>query len=221
MTLERDWPLFQLRIETPRLVLSYPTDADLGALNAVADQGIHDPDLMPFAIPWTDDPPDLRRRNSLQFWWGTRSAWKPTQWVLPFMVTADNEIVGAQDLHATDFAITHQVGTGSWLGRRYQGRGIGKEMRSAMLHFAFHGLGAEQATSAAFDDNPASLAVSRALGYVDNGDEVVARRGRPARLIRLRLDRATWQRNRRDDIRIHGLEPCLPMFGLGGGTPQP
>lgn len=215
MTLERDWPLFRLRIETPRLVLSYPTDADLDALNAVADRGIHDPDVMPFAIPWTDDPPEVRPKNSLQFWWGSRASWKPTKWILPLMVMAGNEVVGVQDLHATDFAITRQVETGSWLGQSYQGQGIGREMRAAMLHLAFDGLGAERAVSGAFEDNPASLRVSRALGYVDNGDDLMARRGRPARVIRLRLERATWERNRRDDIRIDGLEACLPMFGLG------
>jgi RimJ/RimL family protein N-acetyltransferase len=214
MTLERDWPLYQLRIETPRLVLSYPTDAHLDALNAVADRGIHDPDVMPFAIPWTDDPPDIRPRNSLQFWWGTRASWTPSRWILTMMVTAANQIVGAQGLHATDFATTHQVATGSWLGQSYQRRGIGTEMRAAILHLAFAGLSAERAISMAFEDNPASLGVSRALGYVDNGDDVMPRRGRPARLIRLRLDRATWERHRRNDIQIHGLEACLPMFGV-------
>lgn len=215
MTLEGDWPLLRLRIETPRLVLSYPTDADLDALNALADRGIHDPDAMPFALPWTDDPPEVRPKNSLQFWWGSRASSKPTKWILTLMVAAGSEIVGVQDLHATDFAITRQVETGSWLGQSYQGQGIGREMRAAILHFAFDGLGAERAISGAFEDNPASLRVSRALGYVENGDDLVARRGLPARVIRLRLDRATWERNRRDDIRIDGLEACLPMFGLG------
>jgi RimJ/RimL family protein N-acetyltransferase len=118
---KHDWPLFQLRIETPRLLLSYPNDADLHALNALADRGIHDPDVMPFAVPWTDDPPEVRRKNSLQFWWGSRASWKPTKWTLTLMVTAGKDIVGAQDVHATDFAITRQVETGSWLGQSYQG----------------------------------------------------------------------------------------------------
>jgi RimJ/RimL family protein N-acetyltransferase len=111
--------------------------------------------------------------------------------------------------------VTRQVGTGSWLGESYQGRGIGKEMRAAILHLAFAGLGAMRATSSAFEDNPASLAVSRALGYVENGDDIVARRGRPVRHIRLVLHRQVWERSRRRDIQIHGLEACLPMFGLG------
>jgi RimJ/RimL family protein N-acetyltransferase len=212
--LVRDWPLFGLRITTPRLVLSYPTDADFDTLNAVVDRGIHDPDQMPFAIPWTDDPPEIRPRNSLQFWWGLRANWKPTRWQLPFVVREGNEALGVQSLHGTDFAITHQVETGSWLGRAYQGRGIGKEMRAAVLELAFAGLGAQRVTSGAWDDNLASLAVSRALGYIENGDDIMARRGRPVRLIRLVLHRAVWEQNRRRDIHVHGLEPCLPIFGL-------
>src|SRR5260221_13370270 len=61
--------------------------------------------------------------------------------------------------------------TGAWLGRRYQGRGIGTQMRAAVLHLAFGGLGAQQAVSAAFEDNPASLRVSRKLGFRDDGIE--------------------------------------------------
>ena len=72
MSLNRDWPLFGLRVETPRLTLAYPTDDDLDALNAVASRGIHDPSVMPFLIPWTDDPPEIRPRKSLQFGWGLR-----------------------------------------------------------------------------------------------------------------------------------------------------
>ncbi len=43
-------------------------------------------------------------------------------------------------------------------------------MREAMLHLAFAGLGAEEALSGAFEDNTASLATSRAIGYVENGE---------------------------------------------------
>src|SRR5713101_350116 len=116
-----------------------------------------------------------------------RIEWTPAKRILTMMVTSGNEVVGAQDLHATDFAVSRQVETGSWLGRSSQGQGIGKEMRAGILHFAIAGLGAERAVSMAFADNPASLGVSRALGYVDNGEDLVELRGRQARVIRLRL----------------------------------
>jgi hypothetical protein len=33
-------------------------------------------------------------------------------------------------------------------------------------------------------------------------------------MVDLRLDRATWLANRRDDIEVEGLDPCLEMFGI-------
>jgi len=110
------------------------------------------------------------------------------------------------------------VTTGSWLGRSFQGRGLGKEMRTAILHLAFEGLGAVEAHSAAFPDNAASMATSRSLGYRSNGEQLVLRRGRPDRLVNLVLDRQTWMARRREDIVIEGLQSCLDMFGAPSGS---
>jgi RimJ/RimL family protein N-acetyltransferase len=214
MALDRDWPLFGLRVATPRLSLSHPRDDELDLLNAVISKGIHDPAWMPFEIAWTDDPPDIRPRHSLQHWWRLRANWTPESWTLTMMVKEGETVVGIQDVGATNFAITREVHSGSWLGRSHQGRGIGKEMRSAILHLAFAGLGALRATSAAFEDNAASIAISRALGYRENGDDIKVRRGTPSRSIRFLLDRTTWEERRRTDIEIIGLEPCRQMFGL-------
>ena len=106
------------------------------------------------------------------------------------------------------------MGTGSWLGRAFHGQGYGTEMRAAVLDLAFDGLGAEYATSEAFEDNVASYGVSRKLGYVDDGVERHVVRGKPVVGRRLRLDRAGWAAARRVPVTVAGLEPCLPMFGL-------
>jgi RimJ/RimL family protein N-acetyltransferase len=214
MATAEHWPLFGLRVVTPRLELGYPSDDDLARLAAVPAGAIHDPAEMPFAIPWTDAPPQELPRNTLQHYWLGRASWKAQRWDLPLVARYQGEVVGVQALHAEDFPVTRQVSTGSWLLRRVQGQGLGKEMRAAVLHLAFAGLGAERALSGAYVDNPASLAVSRALGYVENGYQVDVRRGRPARRINLLLTRERWEPRRRDDIRIEGLEPCLALFGL-------
>lgn len=66
--------------------------------------------------------------------------------------------------------------TGSWLGMKHQGRGIGTLMRQALCAFMFDHLGAVEVTSAAFVDNPRSLAVSKKVGYRHNGVERTKRR---------------------------------------------
>jgi RimJ/RimL family protein N-acetyltransferase len=85
-------------------------------------------------------------------------------------------------------------------------------MRAAVLHFAFAGLGAERCLSGAWHDNAPSLAVSRALGYVENGEDISLRRGERDRQIRLLLTREEWEKRRRDDIEIVGLEGCIDLL---------
>jgi RimJ/RimL family protein N-acetyltransferase len=212
------WPLFDLRICTPRLELRYPADDDIVKLANLAAGGIHDRDNMPFSVPWTRQESPQLERGTLQYYWLRRAEWTPSKWAFPCAVVSEGVVVGAQEILADDFAIRRVVATGSWVGRAYQGGGLGKEMRAAILHLAFAGLGAQRAFSSAFEDNPASLAVSRALGYEENGDELQVREGKVARLIRMKLTRERWSEGQRDDIEIHGLEPCLKLFGVTGRT---
>ncbi len=212
------WPLAQLRLETPRLELRVPTESDLYALAGLTALGVHDPRSQPFAVPWTDASPAERARGTLQYQWRQWGLWAPDQWALELAVVRDGVVVGIQSMSAANFALLREVSTGSWLGIEHQGQGIGTEMRAAILHLAFEGLGAGYALSGAFSDNPASLAVSRKLGYAEDGVERVVRRGKPAVTLRLRLDRASWRAGARLPVTIHSLEPCRAMFGLPAGV---
>lgn len=208
------WPLFGLRLRTPRLELRLPSLADLDELASLAAAGVHDPAVQPFGVPWTDVPPEQRARGVLQYHWQQLAAWSPEDWTLNLVVDAGGTIVGTQGMSAHDFVVLREVNTGSWLGQRYQRQGIGTEMRAAVLHLAFAGLDAEYAASDAFTDNVASLEVSRKLGYAFNGVERQVIRGKPVTLQRLRLDRAAWQAHRPAEVEITGLADCLPDFGL-------
>jgi RimJ/RimL family protein N-acetyltransferase len=212
--MDKWWPLAGLRLRTPRLELRPASDSDLAALADLAAAGVHDPAVQPFTFPWTDVAPDERGRSVLTYHWSTRAAWKPDSWSLDLAVVRDGTVVGTQGLSARDFAILREVSTGSWLGRDYHGQGIGTEMRAAVLHLAFAGLGAEYAISGAFSDNAASQRVSRKLGYADNGIERHVSRGRPATMQRFLLDRWAWEATHSVPVTVDGLEPCLPMFGL-------
>jgi RimJ/RimL family protein N-acetyltransferase len=209
------WPLFDLVVRTPRLEIRLPREEEFGALLALIADGIHDPATMPFTAPWTDRPSPARDRESAQWWWRQRAEWAAEKWSLTGAVFVDGEVVGVQDMNAEHFATLRSVHTGSWLGRAHQGRGLGKEMRQAILHLAFAGLGTQEAHSGAFFDNEASLATSRAVGYQPNGEAVGPRRDGAARMLNVRIDRATWEERRRDDIELVGLEGCLDMFIAG------
>lgn len=208
------FPLLGLRLRTPRLELRLPSPEELGALADVAAEGVHAPDTMPFMVPWTDRPPAEIARGVVQHHWLILGQWTPDDWQLNFTVFHAGEVVGQQDLRARDLAVLRQVGTGSWLGRRHHGKGIGTEMRAAVLHLAFTGLGADEAISRAFADSRASLAVSRKLGYRDNGTARQVVRGAMTVEHRMRLTRADWEKHATTPVTIEGLAPCLPMFGL-------
>jgi RimJ/RimL family protein N-acetyltransferase len=130
------------------------------------------------------------------------------------MVDWEGRPVGAQTISGEDFAIHRVVDSGSWLGLEFQGRGFGKEMRSAVLSFAFDGLGARAATSSAFLDNAASNAVSRSLGYAEDGRGALAPRGVSRETQRFRMTDELWRSRPRPPVEIEGLDACREMFGI-------
>ncbi|MGA6160162.1 GNAT family N-acetyltransferase [Stenotrophomonas sp. NPDC087984] len=207
------WPLYGLRLRTPRLELRLPDIPLLDELAAVAAGGVHDPAEMPFSIPWTDAPPEERGRSSFQHLLGTIAEWRPEKWALSLAVLHEGAVIGRQDLFATEFAVTREAETGSWLGAAHQGKGLGTEMRAAVAHLAFEGLGALSLTSGAMVENGRSLGVSRRLGYRPDGLSVVAVRGEARTIQRLRLDRTAWEEHRTTSVEMTGLEPCRALFG--------
>jgi RimJ/RimL family protein N-acetyltransferase len=208
------WPLFGLRITTPRLELRIADDEDLAELFAAARAGIHPAGEMPFGIPWTDgiEQPDAAMRF-LSYHWAMRAGVSPEAWSLQFAIVADGRVIGNQELRSDDFAGSRSVLSGSWLTASAQGRGIGTEMRAAVLHLAFAGLGALEARTSAWIDNEPSQRVSLRLGYAPDGEQLVGRRGEPTRHLGFRLTREAWTADHREGIELHGLEPCLALLG--------
>lgn len=208
------WPLFDLRLRTPRLEFRLPTDDDLLALMRVAREGIVEEGRLVFAVPWHELPSPAFERQFLLHWWQVRGGWRPDNWSLGFAVVLDGRPIGVQDLMARQFSVRKTVHTGSYLGREFQGKGYGTEMRAAVLSLAFEGLGAEVAESGYFVGNEESARVSAKLGYEKNGEEVWAVAGKRAIEQKLRVTRETWNRGL-VPVTIEGLEPCLPLFGVG------
>jgi RimJ/RimL family protein N-acetyltransferase len=211
--LEDLWPPFALTVAHGPVTLAPVRDTDLPELVALAVSGVHRPEEMPFFVPWTVGTPDEVRVRILQYHWAQRAAMTPTAWKLEMAVRVDGDIVGCQGISTHDYAITRTGETGSWLGSAHQGRGIGTLMRQAICAFMFDHLGATQITSGAFLDNPASLAVSRKVGYRENGVTRLARGGEMALNQRLVLTEPDLIRPDHD-LRVDGVQRLQAFLGL-------
>ena len=208
------WGPFALRVRCGPLELRAITDDDIPAIVDLVLAGVHEPAQMPFAQPWTDAPADELPANTAAYYWSTRASFSASAWTLDLAVRVDGELIGVQGFSATDYLVVRTGETGSWLGRTFQGRGIGTAMRQAMCALLFDHLEAEEITSAAFTDNPSSLAVSRKVGYTDNGTVRVQRRPGELALSRnLRLTRDRFIRAEQP-LRVEGAAPLRAAIGL-------
>ncbi len=216
------WPLAGLRVRSGDLTLRAIDDDLLLDVARLAADGVHASDAMPFTTPWTRGTPLEVARRVLAYQWSARASVSPERFAIELAVVRTrcdvdgrDEVLGVQSLMATDFAVTGVVETGSWLGLRHQGRGVGRRMREAALHLAFAGLRADSAVTMAFADNAASNSVTRALGYAPDGTDVVAREGRAAVSQRYRLVREVWEAQPgRPAVSIEGLGPLRDQLGL-------
>jgi RimJ/RimL family protein N-acetyltransferase len=221
MDLATAYPPFGLRATCVDLELRLPDDAELLRLADVAVAGVHPAERRPFLVPWTVGEPDAVRRGLLQYHWSVRGNAAPEAWTLELAVFRDGEPIGVQAVSAKAFPVTRSAGTGSWLGLAYHGQGLGKRMRVMALHLLFEGFGAVVTTTEAFDDNPESNGVTRALGYAPNGVGVVDRNSEPATENRYRMTRTMWDARpdvHRLDVTLHGVDPVRALLRI---DPQP
>jgi RimJ/RimL family protein N-acetyltransferase len=212
--LARLWPPFALRVTCGPLVLRPLRDADFPEVLAVAHAGIHAPDLMPFYFPWTDAKGPALERAFLQYHWRTRVELAPESWSLDLGVWHEGRFVGVQGVSTRDFPVTRSGETGSWLGREFHGRGIGTLMRQAICVLCLDHLGFEEVTSGAFSDNPASLGVSRKVGYRPNGARRLARKGALATNLQLVLAPEDLVRPPYD-VEVVGADAFLDLVEAG------
>jgi RimJ/RimL family protein N-acetyltransferase len=206
------FPVLGLRITAGPLELRGMTDADIAALADLALAGVHPPEMMPFSVPWTDTPAEALPLRFAQYHWGTRASFSREHWVLNLATCWEGVVVGTQGFSTDDYLVTRSGETGSWLGAAHQGRGIGTAMRQAMCAFLFDHLDAQVIRSGAFLDNPASLAVSRKVGYVDNGRVRMVRRGEVAENQQLVLTPDRFVRGA--PISVEGMAPVRRLIGL-------
>jgi len=216
-TLADLWPPAALAVTCGDLELRYADDDLLVALAELAAEGVHAPDAMPFFVPWTRGTPTEVARSVLAYQWGVRSRMSPDSWALELAVLRRGEVLGMQSISSREFPVLRTAESGSWLGRGHQGQGIGTRMRLMVLHLLFDGLDAQQATTGAFADNPASNAVTRRIGYAENGTELLQREGKAAANLRYVLSREAWERRPSDqrlDVSYTGLAALRDYLGI-------
>jgi len=205
------WPLHGIGLHTADLDLTVMTEADLPTMWALLPDDL---ELNPHATTYAGlDVPANRRAVLAQGYWRALGMWSPDDWALPFVVRSAGTVVGAQWLEGPDWRSDRTVDSSSWLVAGARGRGLGRQMRAAVLALAFGSLGAEAAISSAVADNAPSLGVSRSLGYHDTHRSVLEHSGQT--LQHVRLDRATWDASGRSrHVVVEGVDPALPLFGL-------
>ena len=125
----RYWPLFDLRLSTPDLRLRPMTEADLEPIA----------DLLPDDVEQDQDEPGYefgeprvgRGIVSHQAYWRAYGSWRPQSWRLPFVVRSTaGEILGVQELEASDFLTLRTVDSSSFLANG----GTGPRLRQADAH---------------------------------------------------------------------------------------
>jgi RimJ/RimL family protein N-acetyltransferase len=206
------WPFFALRIVSGDVLLRGVTDADIPVLlETLPDDLEMNPANLTFP---TLDPATDRRRQVAAEIWKHRGTWSVDSWCLDLAVEVGGDVVGVQALEGERFGQLRTVDSFSWLSSAVRGRGLANSMRAGVLALAFEHIGAEYAVSSAVLDNAPSLAVSRRLGYVDNGVSRIVTPTGTATLQHVRLDREAWQQTGRT-AEVSGVAPCLPWFGIG------
>jgi RimJ/RimL family protein N-acetyltransferase len=214
------WPVQELELRTPRLEVRAPTPDELFALVRVAGNGPLETTI-PFLAVATDSPVE-RARRTLQTFWSSFGSLHADSWQLHLVALQRGQVVGMVNLRAQDLAGTHEVATGSWVVPGRRDAGVGTEMRAAVLHLAFGGLGARWATSEASLDNGRSLRVSEKLGYRADGLRVRAGATGPEVLQRLRLTAQDWSAVApRYPVEVTGLEACRSLLGAPTGPGSP
>jgi RimJ/RimL family protein N-acetyltransferase len=213
------WPVLDIRLRVGELSLHPLTEVDLVALARVLPADV---ELNPDSPRYPGASRDTERATIVhQDYWRAMGCWTVGGWRLNFGVWRGDTLLGAQELEGNDFARLRTVDTASFLVPAARGAGLGKQMRRAVLALAFGPLSAEFAISSAWHDNAASLGVSRALGYLDNGVERHRRIATDGRsegvddLVHLRLSRAAWlTAGLAAGVAVDFPDGCRPYFGV-------
>ena len=146
-----------MRITCASTELRVLRESDIPALLALKAEGITQPGIpQSFVSPWYQRPDE----EAISYWYQRMAQNGKRDCTLAFVVRDHGEVAGMQDFSGEATQALRSMETGSWLGRRFHGRGIGTRMRQMALAFALDHLGMEEIRSGARVENWASRRVS-------------------------------------------------------------
>jgi hypothetical protein len=87
----RSWPLFDLRVQTPDLILRLPNDEELDHLARRAVGHVLTPETAHFLNPWAMLGSPAFERGLLAWNWRHRAEWTSEKWRLQFAVFLDGQ----------------------------------------------------------------------------------------------------------------------------------
>jgi ribosomal-protein-alanine N-acetyltransferase len=171
-------------LETKRLTLRPPTEADLKAIISVVSDFDVSKNLFRVAHPYTEE-------NAREFLTVIENGWTSGEdWIFGVRRTADGAYIGTCGVHpgnGWEF--------GYCFGKAYWGQGYATEAVNRLIAYAFEVKGAEKLAAKWFHDNPASGRVLEKLGCRYEGEEMsnCLARGHKVPAHVVALDRATYR----------------------------
>ena len=150
----------------------------------------------------------------MQGYWRALGLWSPSDWMLPFVVRRDGEVIGVQWLEGPDYLTDRTVDSSSWLAAGERGRGFGRQMHAQDVDLPVIMVTAFGDVSSAVTANAASLGVSLSLGYRTTHTSVLPHSGEV--LQHVRLERDEWRAgSTAGTTTVESVDAALPFFGLG------
>lgn len=149
-----DLALLDLQIETARLVLRRPAEADLEDIVAEINDFAVVQMLARVPFPYT-------RSDAEDFLIWSRTSRKD----INLVIARSGRVIGCIGLNDVETKCEF----GYWLGRSHWGKGLASEAARAFLGTCFAKLGIDKIRAGAFGDNPASLRVQQKLGFEPTG----------------------------------------------------
>ncbi len=165
MTLQRGWPPEYPKLETERIYLRPPMDADNVPWRELRRRNqVH---LQPFEPTWPENAlldSFFRRRLRYQ-----QKEWLNDRNYSLLVFTHDDVMIGGMNINNVSRGAAQFASLGYWIDKDHQNQGYMKDVLQLTLSFCFSFLRLERVNAATLPDNTASQRVLQRAGFIEEG----------------------------------------------------